>query len=201
METQQISIPRSEARGLYREYKKHLHYSQPMDREIMRAYQLMAQGRVIIKAIESIRKAGVDTDGLPRLAICRADATVCTLQVPHGHGVCSFHAGEGWRSLNSKASANQIVVGDFPGVIGWSGRRGHRSDWQTVVPPVPLHLRPKRGLQNYHILWEVTEWKKVPPHDPYLLRRIGKGDLWVVLAMWDLTEVERAVLSSRLANA
>jgi hypothetical protein len=43
-----------------------------------------------------------------------------------------------------------------------------------------------------------TEWRKVVPKDPYLLRRIGDGDMWVVVAHWDLTEVERAALAHRL---
>jgi hypothetical protein len=46
-----------------------------------------------------------------------------------------------------------------------------------MVPIVPVHLRPKHGLQNYHILWE-AEWHPVPPTDPMLLRRYA-GDLWI----------------------
>lgn len=45
------------------------------------------------------------------------------------------------------------------------------------------------------------QWQRVPPRDPFLLRRIGKADLWLVVAMWDLTEVERAALATRLSNA
>ena len=30
------------------------------------------------------------------------------------------------------------------------------------------------------------------------LRRIGKADLWLVVAQWDLTEVEKAALSTRV---
>lgn len=33
METQALQMDRSEARELYRDYKKHLHYSQPIDHE------------------------------------------------------------------------------------------------------------------------------------------------------------------------
>lgn len=46
METQRISVDRKEARELYRQYKKHQHYSEPLDDEIRRAYQLIAQGRM-----------------------------------------------------------------------------------------------------------------------------------------------------------
>jgi hypothetical protein len=42
----------------------------------------------------------------------------------------------------------------------------------------------------------VEEWTRVPPRDPALLRHI-RGDLWVVLAVWDLTDLERLVLSQR----
>jgi hypothetical protein len=36
----------------------------------------------------------------------------------------------------------------------------------------------------------------MPPEDPALLKHIG-GDLYAVLAVWNLTELERAVLSGR----
>ena len=39
---------------------------------------------------------------------------------------------------------------------------------------------------------------RTPPRDPYLLRRIGKADLWLVVASWELTEVEMAALSTRV---
>ena len=66
-----------------------------------------------------------------------------------------------------------------------------------MVPLIPLPLRPKRGLENYHVLWE-AEWTGKVPFDPMLLRRIGRADLWLVVAGWDLTEVERAALATRL---
>ena len=65
------------------------------------------------------------------------------------------------------------------------------------MPLVPIDLRPKRGLANYHILWEAI-WQNVPPVDPLLLRRVGPGDLWIVVAAWDLTEVEQAALAARV---
>jgi hypothetical protein len=67
----------------------------------------------------------------------------------------------------------------------------------ALTPIVPLNVRPKRGLENYHVLWE-AEWQPVPPGDPYLLRRIGRSDAWLVVAAWHLTEIERAVLATRM---
>jgi hypothetical protein len=58
-------------------------------------------------------------------------------------------------------------------------------------------VRPRRGLENYNVLWEAV-WQPAPPVDPMLLRRIGEADLWVVVAAWELTEVERAALAARI---
>ena len=63
---------------------------------------------------------------------------------------------------------------------------------------IPLQLRPKRGLENYHVLCEAEWTGKAPPDDPMLLRRIGRADLWLVVAGWDLTAVEKAALATRL---
>jgi hypothetical protein len=87
-----------------------------------------------------------------------------------------------------------LAAGSFP----LSAERINR--WRpakAIVPLVPIHLRPKRGLANYHILFEAV-WEPLPPSDPMLLRRIGKGDLWLVVAAWDLTEIERAALAARI---
>ena len=62
---------------------------------------------------------------------------------------------------------------------------------------MPVDIRPKRGIENYHVLFEAI-WQPVPPVDPMLVRRLGEADLWVVVAAWDLTEVERTVLASRM---
>jgi hypothetical protein len=82
--------------------------------------------------------------------------------------------------------------------MDWPDMRNSNGTHEAIVPIIPVHLRPKRGLANYHILWE-AEWTKRYPVDPYLLRRLG-GDAWLVVAAWDLTDVERAVMSSRLLS-
>jgi hypothetical protein len=62
------------------------------------------------------------------------------------------------------------------------------------VPHIPPACRPKFGLHNYHILFEVQEWKAYPV-DPFLMRRV-MGNLFVVEAEWDLTPLEVELLSS-----
>lgn len=188
MQTEAITLDRAKARDLYRAYKKHKHYSEPIDDEIRRAYQLLAQGRLIIKALESIKAAGLGDDGFPKLALCRADRSSCQVSIYHNGS--SDMSADGARTGKVGSLLFHFPADTFPrSRAKWNGR--------ALLPPVPLHLRPKRGLANYHILWE-AEWQPVPPRDPFLLRRIGKADMWLVVAMWDLTEVERAALAARL---
>ena len=184
-----VTISADAARDLWRAYKKHQHYSTPIDREVMAAYQKLAQGKLVIKALESIATAGADDRGLPKLAIVRADAKVCHLSMRND--------GSGTMTTGGRTSGfgpSNSVRFQFPKGTFLAGRW---RDAESLVPHVPLHLRPKRAMQNYHVLFE-ADWTKAPPIDPFLIRRLGRGDLWLVLAMWDLTEVERSALASRL---
>src|SRR5262245_10553830 len=112
MDTQTIVMTRAEARGLYRDYKKHLHHSTPIDRECMRAYQLLAQGRLIIKALESITAGGVDHRGFPKLAIVTATARTCYLKFG-ADGSCTMSGVEYPRS-NVRPNMISNTVFDFP---------------------------------------------------------------------------------------
>lgn len=191
MDVQSVKVDRTAALEKYRDYKKHLHYSTPVDDEIRRTYQRIAQGKTVIKALESIVAAGLGSDCLPKLAIVRADMTRCQFRSTHRGG--GEMRDPGASSGNAGKNRNRRFVfqdGSFPGVSQQWGA-------EAIVPNIPINLRPKRGLQNYHILFE-AEWSKKIPIDPILLRRMGKGDLWLVVAAWDLTEVERAALAARL---
>jgi hypothetical protein len=200
METTHITVDREEAEHLYRKYKEHQNYSTPIDWEVQRTYQLLAKGKTIIKALESIVQAGVDEKGMPKLAIASATAKACYLERLGHRRTCIMRSSDNWRATKNQFHwADQTFTfppDSFP--MSWDGKnRTARSEHNAQLPLVPVHLRPRRGLANYHILWE-AEWEPIPPRDPYLLRRIGKADLWLVVAHWDLTEVERAVLATRV---
>lgn len=203
MDTIPVEVDRQRALELYREYKKHAHYSKPIDRECQRAYQLLAKGRLVIRALESVRLAGVKatgTDaGFPKLALCRADAVSCKVSMS-SDGSAAMHAGDvtprsRWRfdaGVVQSRNCFSFPAGTF---VAPSGNRRWRGE--ALVPVPPLNLRPRRGLTNYHVLWE-AEWTRIAPADPFLLRRIGKADMWLVVAMWELTPVEKAALATRL---
>jgi hypothetical protein len=201
MHTELVKIARHEAVALYQKYKTHAAYSQPIDWEIQRTYHLLSKGKVIIKALESIKQAGLDREFLPKLALAPATAEKCHLtRISTGRCIMSPRAFLRGRKDEIDLRENTFVFPreSFPmNTWGNPARRSERSEHEAQVPIIPVHLRPKRGLQNYHVLWE-AEWHRVPPRDPYLLRRIGKADLWLVVAHWDLTEVERAALATRV---
>jgi hypothetical protein len=199
MDTQHVKLDRSEAEHLWRKYKEHANYSTPVDQEIMRAYQLLAKGRLIIKALESVVKAGVSEYGLPKLALAGATAKACFLERSVSGGA-TMASSENWRAKNNRFVWERDTF-KFPResfAWGWDRKeRVTREHHKATLPIIPAYLRPKRGLANYHVLWE-AEWEPIPPRDPYLLRRIGKADLWLVVAHWELTEVERAALATRV---
>jgi hypothetical protein len=183
-------IDRDEARGMWRKYQEHRAYQSPYDEEIAAIYKRIAQGKTVIRALESIRAAGFDADGLPKLAICPAHMTECWYQVRGGPANRSVRFGKRSPATHETRAVVRFDWPNAPETKGW--------DHCAQVPLIPVHLRPKRGLQNYHILWD-AEWAKRYPVDPYLLRRFG-GDAWLVVAAWDLTDVERAVMSSRVRS-
>lgn len=195
MQVQKINVDRDRARELYRQYRTHQNYSTPMDVELQRIYQLIAQGRMVVRAIESVIAAGIYVDGpyagFPKLAICRADATTCFWRRSHDGGG-TFRPHSNWGRANEASSKHVTIPA---GSWEFKDRNFHG---ESQLPPIPLPHRPRRGLANYHLLWE-AEWRRTPPVDPMLLRRVGKSDAWLVLAAWDLTDAERAVLSTRLS--
>jgi hypothetical protein len=205
MDAQELKVDRKEALALYRKYKEHAAYSKPIDWEIQRTYQLLAQGKVVIKAIESVKLGGLNEKGLPKLALGPATAAACHIRRQLNGAMVMAPDDNFWRSreegrrLRFAEETFVFPVESFATYVT-DGKRYRRNDSQhrAMTPIVPIHLRPQRGMENYHILWE-AEWERVVPKDPYLLRRIGKGDLWLVVAHWDLTEVERAALATRVA--
>lgn len=191
METTTIKVDPDAARDLYHQYRDHKHYSTAVDREIQRAYRLISQGKVVIRALESIKAAGIGADGLPKLAILPAHLPTCFLSMSQD-GSATF-ASDQWGRYKSADRLFSFPAGTFP------TRQGFWKRAQSMAPMIPIHLRPRQALDSYHLLWEAI-WTPAPPGDPVLLRRIGHADLWLVVAAWDLTDVELAALSTRVST-
>ena len=198
MQTETITLDRFEAAKLFRKYREHRHNlgkPNPADLEVERAYKAIAAGKVVIRALESIRLAGLGADGLPKLALVRADAERCWCEMNSAGGAVQSVAEWPRPSRYTNTIPNDRFR--FPAGTWPRPARGFRAS--AVVPLIPPDIRPARALQNYHILFEAV-WHPEPPRDPMLLRRIGKADLWLVLGAWDLTEVERGAMATRIRS-
>jgi hypothetical protein len=188
-----ISMHPGEARRAYREYRRSMRrWGDPENEQIVRGYQALARGRQLISLRAAMRTAGLDEAGLPRVAVCRADARWCFTEGVQLDGGVIFRMD---RVSPDRDASRRVRLP--PGTF----RRPERFAWQThraMVPIVPAPLRPSRSLSRFHVLWDV-EWRPVPPEDPALLQHVG-GDLYAVFAVWNLTDLERAVLSERMMS-
>lgn len=188
MELSTIVIPEDEARARLAEYETALREERTaQDEAIAMGYRAAARGLPIIRLSETVAAGGFFDDGLPRIAVVRATERECEV---HWSGTDLIYSDGVSRNQGALVGAYTVRVpmGERPsGGRRWRGR--------TIVPLIPPRHRPRpRRLKHCHILWEVESWDMIPPRDPALLRHI-RGDLWAVLAVWDLSELERAVLA------
>jgi hypothetical protein len=161
------------------------------DEMILRGYREIVRGRRLLNLNEAITAGGPDAIGLPRLAIARADAKTCLCRrTREGALVFAIDRTSFWRSNAAHDRRIDFPPGTLPAAVAAWDQRWHEA--QAIVPIVPPMFRPDADLSKYHVLFE-AEWKLFPPRDPALLKHVG-GYLWAVLAIWDLTEVERTVI-------
>lgn len=193
-----IEIPKDEASRRLREYQGLLADERTAeDERIAAGYRAAARGLPVIRLSEAVHAGGYFDSGLPRIAVVRADASTCWFYsdwAARNHRALIF-------SRHPEALNRGALVGIDTVRVTVLGRDGFQtSSWrraQTIVPVIPPRHRPRRHrLHRFHILWEVEAWEPVPPKDPALIKHVG-GDLWAVHAVWDLTELERAVLAGR----
>ena len=188
-----IEVDRKVARDQVREYRKMAREEMTEeDRKILAAYRHVERGRKLINIRQAIGDTGLNDKREPKLAICRADSKTCFAHVSsYGNAIFSMKPVSAYRRLGKKWGFTFDEI--FP---RRTGAASYRDVTLTgVVPIIPPQFRPpKSKLHLFHILWE-ADWKRVPV-DPFLLKHV-RGDLYAVCAMWDLTAVERAVLTGR----
>lgn len=227
MDLQTVEIPRAQAREQAAEYLRAAKRTTDPDtraefEEVARAYRLAARDEVPMIALTpsivaggTMQRSVVFSKGttserterylLPRLAALRSDARFAYTLGIQETGSIEFvdrpNPSERLRSGRLEIDAGFALPGGFKAgrpMDEWNARYC----WTAMVPLVPPRHWPPRAtaLRSYVTLWEVDDWawtrQPAPPRDPALLRHIG-GDLYAVLATWDLTELERLVLTGR----
>jgi len=197
MNVSTIEMPAAEAQAKLEAYKHQLTKRTDDEYErICAGYAALAKGSKLIELSKSIEAGGWDAIGRPRLAIARADTKQVALTV------------SGPRCIFDSTPNNTRRIGprDTRVIrVQTPTRPRLKSDWDSrgfaLVPLVPADVRPHVDMKKCAILWEVEAWaseriRATPDVDPYLLKHIG-GDLWAVLAEWDLTPLERAIMAAR----
>mgnify|MGYP001613822369 CR=1 FL=1 len=188
MKVQTISMPKEKAQKAWAEYSQTLKERKDQYiKDTTKALSFLRRGKKILDITELLKNIPLK-NGLPAIAI--APAYLEVLYLNHyckGEGRFCKDSNRWWNIYTFKLE-------EFT--------RKDNNDYRiysTLVPCIPPKYLPKGNLKTggYYLLWEVESWKKEPPKDPILLKRISKN-LFAILASWNLSPLERAVLNGRI---
>lgn len=219
MQLDTIEVPQDIARREFLNYRRLAREQRTAeDEQMMRAYREAAKGQRLIRLPDVLRAGGLserEVDlthwnyerkrsepsgekgviAFPRLAVARADIKHVFCSGIDRNGGVTFEYDA--RSSYAHETRKRFDVRGATFEHALEFQRATRK--VAMVPSIPPALRPGSHLRNFHILWE-AEWKvrPLPPGDPALLKHVG-GDLYAVLAVWDLTPLEQAVLAGTRA--
>lgn len=196
-----ITMDPAAARAKLQAYQHQLHRRTDAEYEAaVLGYQALAAGTPLLNLEDVFAASGLGEDGRPRLAVARADRKQIMFRAASGQ--LWFNAlkrpGDGWYG-EYEGSLNIGIPFQFPA-------NTRTPDGYALIPMVPADVRPAKGqLSEFFILWEVEQWaerriRSTPDRDPYLLRHII-GNLYAVVAEWDLTDLERAIMTGRRETA
>lgn len=198
MNVETIYMPRDQAkeelRLLRKAMHKHAHARTNAEyQRLERLYSQAALGRRLINLRQAIMQAPTFDYGLPKLAVARADRTA--VNAFRTRDSLEYRAKRDW---GERAASLAVTFNN----VGF--RASSISGW-ALVPMIPHVAREQAGwrrpLASMFVLWEVEAYTQVvtdaqPDRDPYLIKHID-GDLYAILAQWDLTDIERAVTAAR----
>ena len=209
MELEQLVVPKEKIEKELTAFKqiiktKRKQILTEVHRDLHRIYGHLRHNGKIIDVYKSFKKAGLNQNGNPRLAIARADGKECYCY-KRSDGAAVFSI----RRFSWKVKYDDYIPRKTYGEITLpKGTYQFPKDQygsipepqiKTSIPIIPAsiltHLR--YTLKNYHIIWEVEKWARVPPKDPILVKMVTPN-IALVLATWELTELERAVIMGRL---
>jgi hypothetical protein len=177
------------------------------DTILMKSYRELAKGARIINVFDAILSAGLDkktNSRLPLLAVAGADWKYAHLKHERSEIVFAKENWINWDYTRNKwkTPAVSFKQDNFPAELTNNQWREQAKlpkvgNCRAIVPSIPVHLRPAGDISEYHILWEAT-WEVHAPVDPFLIKHIA-GNMYTVLAQWDLTPIERSVLEGRFS--
>ena len=188
-----IIIPEEQAQKEWKQYCEILKKRKDKYLMVMKdAMYQMKKGHPLIDIYEVMSKGGLNDNKHPLFAISRADYSKVTFEK---QDQCT---GTFRKDIWNDKDQVQLPQNIFKHI--WSRIEGQ--DWRifqkeitTIVPKPPIEILPDGDLSGYYILWQVKDWTALPEkRDPFLLKRISEN-LFAILGSWDVTDLERAVIS------
>lgn len=160
------------------------------DLAVVQALEALQQGRTLIDLPAVLAKGGFNpkytSSKMPSLTVAPAFAKEVSMRVWHdGEMVLKSGRFPQWK-MNLPSGYTFSRSGD---AVSYSG--------VATVPGMPPEIR-EIARKEHLVLWQ-AEWRKIgsqvqrPPRDPALLERLN-GNMYVVLAAWDLTALEASAL-------
>lgn len=202
-----IEMDRHEAREQLQVYERALKRGRKPNAEYEAAragLAALANGTPLLRLADCFSRAGFDKNNMPRLAIARADRRQvrCSWSQPsrvwrvpgYPSRALYFDAQPATGPLGRGLVIPVVIPDSHRPRLNFMSQR----DGRTLVPMIPPTVREQVRFSDSRtfILWEVEKWEPVPSRDPFLLRHIV-GDTYAVLAQWDLTPLEQAVMAGR----
>jgi hypothetical protein len=155
----------------------------------------------VINIADAFRQTGLNDLGQPKLAIAQADwkdvaftgdGEARSVYEPRYRSF--YRSGKFWQRGKPSDRVATVKLPD-----NTFNEFEARKILFSAVPHIPAEIRPNFHLRNYHILFEVNKWNEEYPVDPFLLKRVV-GNLFIVIAEWELTELEASLLGSMRGN-
>lgn len=213
-----IEQDRYEAQNLLMEYEEEMRRGHDEEMaDVLVGLEAQAQGWPVLHLSNAITEGGQKyTNGLPNIAVARADQVQVTIREDrtswyrrNDRAYEDNHSFwfDSWRGRQDEAPKDYRGLLCVGATVDWGLRVGSWDRWTADVPLIPPHVRRqaggKTGLRRHLVMWEVEEWRGAgrpnAPADPFLLRPLG-GEMYAVIAQWDLTELERAIVAGRKIN-
>ncbi len=183
MNVHTIEIPKDEALTQLQQYRGLTVEKRRKEDVYFRKLFRMAAEYKLLDVAAALKETGVNEQNQPRLALAKAhwkvvwfDSWWNTFQPMRGHA-------------RYKRDIIKLPSNTYPTY----GARNNVTI-RSAVPFLPPNLRPEDDIENYHILFEVKEWEQYPA-DPFLLKHVH-GWLYAVIGEWELTELERSLLTA-----
>ena len=193
-----IEMPVEEARTEWRRYVDALKgrvsaEERKMLEDFRRCYNQLKNGRKLVDVFKAIKKGGLNEHYEPRIAIAPADSEHIYFHRREAETWGAFSTTNSTWRMRQHARVVGLPEGTFTAKEG-----GYSDTLEAPVPIIPALYRPSPITKEHFVLWEVEAWENVPPSDPWLLKRLTEN-LFVVLAGWDLTDLEKSVMAGRIA--